>query len=152
MPPPGTKYDAAARKKDQERRAPKQPGFKLEGRLQQYEIAIAADQEGANLIVAVACLKPLADKNAQIAGEVGVGFVDQFVLANQAAQLRRKRACSCFKPWVRHDFVGLNRPRGKRRQQKQTGQCSNARKIIEFIPPVAGAALAPCGRGARFRP
>ena len=51
MPTPGNKNDAAARKEDKEGRAPKQPGFKLEGRLQQYEIAIAADQEGANLIV-----------------------------------------------------------------------------------------------------
>ena len=87
-PAPQQGVDAAGTEQQQQRGpAPEQQGLRLEGRIEENEIAVAGNQIGLHLIVAVAGREPLAHDHAQIMGEIGVGFVDRLVLADEAAQL-----------------------------------------------------------------
>src|SRR5262249_39932728 len=79
LPSAGKENEKTARKENKEGAGPEQKGFRLEWRLQQYKIAIAVDEKRADLIVAIAGSKPLANQQPQIARKIGIGFVNRFI-------------------------------------------------------------------------
>src|SRR5438045_2155460 len=65
----GEKKGNSSDHKPESRQCPENQGVLAYTRLQQHEFAIAGDQEFANIVVALADLKPLPQQQAQIAGE-----------------------------------------------------------------------------------
>ena len=86
MPPQIHRDDGAGDQQQDRRRSPQEKGLRFHRRAQEHEIAVAIDDELDDLLVAVAGPQALADEDAQIMGEVGIGFIDRFVLADDAAK------------------------------------------------------------------
>src|SRR5262249_19264546 len=90
-------------------RCPKQQRAPFEGRPQQDEIAIAADQKFFDRGVVVAGRKPFPDEQAEILGERRIAIVDRLVLADHAAQLLRESPRPGLQRWILEHLVGLHR-------------------------------------------
>ncbi len=82
----------------------------------------------------------LADEDADVAGERGVGIVDRLVLTDHAAKLGRQRPGARLERRVFHQFVRLHRERrpGAERKQKREQRRNEAPG-----PHSAAAATAP---------
>ena len=81
-----------SRGNQQRRPVPQHVGRWLDGWLQQDEGSVAADDGLHRLGIGVAGGQALADEDTDVVREVGAGFVDRLVLADQAAQLLRQDA------------------------------------------------------------
>src|SRR6516165_3910904 len=116
-PPPRRNADQpGSNGEDQERPEPKQQGLAVEARLQQNELAVTVDQEIAYLRIAAPGRELLADKDAQVMGELGVGFIDRFVLADEAAELAGEQPRARLELWIAEHLTGLD---GERRARQR---------------------------------
>ena len=75
---------------------------------QENEFAISRLNESQHRRIAVAGGQALTYQDAQISGQRRVGIVDRLVLAHEAAQLLRQRACARLEGGILQHLVGLN--------------------------------------------
>ena len=75
------------REQQRERPEPQQPRARLHRRIVEDEIAVARDEERADLVVALAGHRQRAHFAAKIVGQPGAGIGERLVLADEAAQL-----------------------------------------------------------------
>src|SRR5437868_2684274 len=90
-------------------------------RLEEYELTVAADDEAHDLIVGIAGSEPLADEEAEVAGERRSRIIDRLVLADKAAQARRQCPRACLKRRVLEYLVGFNGYRRCRNGKEKQG-------------------------------
>ena len=136
MPAPEQEGGGAAQQQHDDRRAPKERVAGRKGRPEQNELAIAIDHIGDHLVVGVAGDETVADQDAQIARQLGVGIIDRLVLTDHAAQAGRDIACAVLKRRIVEDLVGID-GMGRRRAQGR-----DQRERCNKTPHSAGSALA----------
>ena len=93
----GAGHQHSAGPQDQQRRGqPEQVGHWREGRIEQHKDAVSSHDVVEDLLISIAGEEALSQQDAQIVGEVGVGFIDRLVLADKAAQLLAEGAGAPF--------------------------------------------------------
>ena len=85
------------------------PGFK------QHELTVAGGEESANFGIRPPRAHLLANEHPQVMGKLGVRFIDRFVLADEAAKLRRQGPRARLERRVGEHLVGFDRKRGRER-------------------------------------
>ena len=102
---------------------PQHVGRGLDGWAQQHELAVAVDDILDCLRIGVASHQTLTQQHTDVMREIGVGFLDQFVLADQAAQVftdglgaRFQRGVGQFLLW------GNGGGRAAQQNNRQNGQ------------------------------
>jgi hypothetical protein len=97
-----------AGQKQQQWSKPQKKGLWGKSRPQQYEFAIAGNNEVDDVFLAVACFQPFSNKQAQIPGKRRIRIVDRLILAHQATQLCGNLPGRRLKHRIVKDFIRPN--------------------------------------------
>src|SRR5215472_3921981 len=128
-----------ARGQHKEGAQPERQRIELEGRLEQNIGAIALDDEGLCLFVAVAFDETFAQKHAQIVCKRRVGIIDRLILANQATKLLADMTRARLERRIAQLLVRQDRLGGRRKQQARDEENDDASH--EFAPSFSSSGL-----------